>query len=355
MNRRHVASRFVLAAALGFFLAAYASGQDRVPAAAATERPVPGNVVKSIALDASVEERILALDPEHITEADVRSTLAAGPTPRIMLFHGGVYPVHLLMESFSRFLIGMGYPEERIRDAGDGSLSRSPYEPSDRQAGLIAWYYEREGVRPILVGHSQGGIQVVKILHELAGSFGDKLRIFNPLTGEFEERTTIVDPLTGRERPIVGVSVAAAAAVGTGGWALALPIHWMVLSRVRSIPDTVDEFTGYRIGIDFFAWDGPGLEGVKTFYAAGKANVRNVTLPAQYSHVFVPATAQLAEDPALRDWINAFDPGNPASSSPLPEYGASNIMWAADVWHSIKRHWALEAQRFVRARRAATN
>jgi len=96
MNRRHVASRFVLAAALGFFLATYASGQDRVPAAA-TERPVPGSVVKSIALDASVEERILALDPEHITEADVRSTLAAGPTPRILLFHGGVYPVHLLM------------------------------------------------------------------------------------------------------------------------------------------------------------------------------------------------------------------------------------------------------------------
>ena len=172
MNRRHVASRFVLVAALGFFLAAYASGQDRVPAAAATERPVPGSVVKSIALDASVEERILALDPEHISDLDVRSTLAAGPTPRIMLFHGGVYPVHLLMESFSRFLTGMGYPEERIRDAGDGSLSRSPYEPGDRQAGLIAWYYEREGVRPILVGHSQGGIQVVKILHELAGSFG---------------------------------------------------------------------------------------------------------------------------------------------------------------------------------------
>jgi hypothetical protein len=28
-------------------------------------------------------------------------------------------------------------------------------------------------------------------------------------------------------------------------------------------------------------------------------------------------------------------------------------MWAADVWHGIKRHWTLEAQRFVRARRAS--
>jgi len=353
MNRFPLALRFAAAAALSFLVAAGASGQ--APVAAPTERPAPGSVIKAIALDASVEERILALDPEHITDADVRSTLAAGPAPRIMLFHGGVYPVHLLMESFSRFLTGMGYPEERIRDAGDGSLSRSPYEPSDRQAGLIAWYYEHEGVRPILIGHSQGGIQVVKILHELAGSFGDRLRVFNPLSGEVEERTTIIDPLTGRERPIVGVSVACAAAVGTGGWALALPIHWMVLSRVRSIPDTVDEFTGYRIGIDFFAWDGPGLEGVKTFHAAGKANVRNVTLPAEYSHVFVPGTAELAEDPAVRDWINAFDPDNPASSSPPQERGVSNIMWAADVWHSIKRHWTLEAQRFVRARRAAAN
>lgn len=308
-----------------------------------------GAVLRSLSLDANLEERILALNPEHVSDRDVRSTLAAGPTPRIMLVHGGVYPVYLLMESFSRFLTAMGYPEERIRDAGDGALSRSPYESGERQAGMIAWYYEHEGVRPILVGHSQGGIQVVKILHELAGSFGDELHVFNPLTERFEERTTIVDPVTGHERPVVGVSVSAASVVGAGGWALVLPVHWIVLTRVRSIPDTVDEFTGYRIGIDFFAWDGPGLEGVKTFHADGKAKVRNVTLPAEYSHIFVPGTAQLAEDPAIREWINAFDPSNPASAP--PEQGAFNIMWAADVWHSIKRHWTLEAQRFVRARR----
>lgn len=354
MNRSQPALRFALAAVLVFFFGACAFAPCRAGAAAAnaTERPVPGGVLKSRALDVSLEERILALDPEHISDSDVRSTLAAGPAPRIMLFHGGVYGVHLLMESFSRFLTGMGYPEERIRSAGDGRLSLSPYESSDRQAGSIAWYYEREGVRPILVGHSQGGIQVVKILHELAGSFRDLLHVFNPLTEEFEERTTILDPLTGRERAAVGLSVASAAVVGTGGWALVLPIHWMVVSRVRSIPDTVDEFTGYRIGIDFFAWDAPGLEGVKTFYADGKAKVRNVTLPAEYSHVFVPVTAQLAEDPAVRDWINAFDPSSPAGPAPLPE-GASNIVFAADVWHSIKRHWALEAQRFVRARRTS--
>jgi len=255
------------------------------------------------------------------------------------------------MQSFSQFVISMGYPEKSIRDAGDGAFSRSPYEDSEWQAGEIAWYYEREGVRPILVGHSQGGIQVVKILHELEGTFGRDRRVFNPLTGRLEERTTIVDPLTGRERPVVGVSVAAALVVGTGGWSLALPVHWKVLPIVRSIPDTVDEFTGYRIGVDFFAWDAPGFEGLKTFYPAGKAKVRNVTLPAEYSHVFVPYTHQLATSEAMRAWIDDFNPDNESGRAPLPDGAASNVMWAADVWHAIKKHWCLEAQHLVRARR----
>ena len=33
--------------------------------------------------------------------------------------------------------------------------------------------------------------------------------------------------------------------------------------------------------------------------------------------------------------------------------GATNVMFAADVWHSIKKHWCLEAQQLIRARRAA--
>jgi hypothetical protein len=312
-----------------------------------------GSVLRSLSIDRAVEDRILALDPERIGEDDIRNTLAKGPTPRIFEIHGGVYPVHLLMESFAEFLTGMGYPENRIRDPGDGAFSRSPYEDSERQAGEIAWYYEHEGVRPMLVGHSQGGIQAVKILHELAGTFGHALRVLNPVTGELEERTTIVDPLTGRERPVVGLSVAYASVVGTGGWALVLPVHWKVVNVIRAIPDTVDDFTGYRIGLDFFAWDGPGLEGVKTFHAEGKAKVRNVTLPAEYSHVFVPATAQLAETPAMRAWINAFDPDNEAGRAPLPDGVATNVMFAADVWHSIKKHWCIEAQQLIRAKRAA--
>ena len=31
-------------------------------------------------------------------------------------------------------------------------------------------------MRPMLIGHSQGGIQAVKVLHELDGAFGDRDR-----------------------------------------------------------------------------------------------------------------------------------------------------------------------------------
>ena len=72
-------------------------------------------------LDRALEERILALDPERISDYDVRSTLAAGPTPRIILLHASVYPVYLIMTSFATFLERMGYPGAKLRDPFDGA------------------------------------------------------------------------------------------------------------------------------------------------------------------------------------------------------------------------------------------
>jgi hypothetical protein len=53
----------------------------------------------------------------------------------------------------------------------------------------------------------------------------------------------------------------------------------------------------------------------------------------------------------MRDWINRHATGKPADLSSLPEGISDNVLWAANVWHGIKKHWCLEAQRLIRARR----
>lgn len=330
------------------------SGCGTAPVAprAAVVPSAPGAVLRSVTLDRALEDRILALDPTKISAEDVRDTLSKAPAPRIFLIRGGIYPVYLAMESLGAFLIGMGYPEERVLTPHENDWSLSPYESAPNIAGLIVWCYEHEGVRPTMIGHSQGGIQAVKVLHELAGDWSKDLHPFNPHTGRFEAGTTILDPLTGRERPVVGFRLGFVATVGTGGWALALPNHWIVLDRVRTIPDTVDEFVGYRIAFDLWALDGPAFDAVKTFYPTGNALVRNAWLPADYAHVTVPATRDLLQSKAMRAWIDAYVPDNPSALSPLPDGPEEHVMFAADVWYGLKKHWAIEAQRFVRARRA---
>ncbi len=302
--------------------------------------------------DRALQERLLALDPEHITDQDVQQVLARSPTPRIILIHGGVYPVHLLMESFGRFLVGMGYPESRIRDPRDGSWSYSPYMTTTQLDGLIAWQYERDGLRPMLIGHSQGGLYAVKILKDLAGQNGDSLQVWNPLTWSFEDRTTITDPLTGRKRPVVGLSVSYASAVGAGGFALVLPNQWGDLETLRQIPDTVDEFTGFFVNDDLIALSFRGNPLDTRYVASGKAAVRNVVLPSTYNHITVPATSDLPEDPNVRAWIDAYVPGTSEDPSALSGEAQRHVLWAADVWYSIKKHWCLEAQHWVRAHRS---
>ncbi|MEO8345258.1 MAG: hypothetical protein ABI607_06140 [Betaproteobacteria bacterium] len=310
------------------------------------------SVLRSTSLGHVLEDQILAMDPEHISAADV-ATLAKGPTPQIMLLRGGIYGVHLVMESFGDFLVGMGYPEAKIRDPATGEWSYSPYDYSDRLAGLIAWYYERDGLRPMLVGHSQGGLYAVKILKELDGQRSPRIVVWNPLAGAGENRTTITDPLTGKERPVIGLSVSYASAIGAGGWSLVLPNQWESLSTLRKIPDTVDEFTGYFIEVDLIALTFPGNPLDSRYEGSPKVNIRNVDLPASYNHVTAPLTRELAGDPKVREWINAFMPGAKEDPTTLPDYAQGHILWAADVWHSIKKHWTLEAQILIRTRRIA--
>jgi hypothetical protein len=312
-----------------------------------------GKVLRSLNLDPALEDRILALDPDHISDYDVRSTLAAGPAPRIILVHASIYPVYLIMSSFATFLEGMGYPGEKLRDPADGAYSQSPYGSSERLAGEIAWYYERDGVRPMIVGHSQGGMQAIKVLYTLAGAFEPKVAVWNAATDAAENRYTIVDPLDGSKRPVVGLSVTYATAVGAGGAAFMLPNQWDMLLRLRTIPDTVDDFTGFAIQGDMIAWTFPATTAVSQYRRGGAAAVRNVVLPVTYNHITVPITHALAADPKARAWINAYVPGTDEEPKVPSDVRGLNILWAADVWFSIKKHWCLEAQALVRAKRAA--
>jgi hypothetical protein len=349
-NILRLAARAARVGALGVALAAAGCAQHAplvVPAQRARTAP------RLPVLDKALEERILALDPERIGEHDVRSTLALGPTPRIILVHGTVYPAQLVMSSFAEFLERMGYPGSRLRDPADGAYSQSPYDSSERLAGAIAWYYERDGVRPMIVGHSQGGMQAIKVLYQLAGDFSPSVDVWNPLTGQAERRSTIVDPLSGAERAVVGLSVAYAAAVAAGGAAFMLPNQWDMVFRLRRIPDSVDEFTGYSVQGDMVAWTFPGTSAVSDYHRGGSTNVRNVVLPLTYNHLMVPVTHALANDAKTRDWINAYVPPRDGERPAIPDgVMAYNVLWAADVWFGIKKHWCIEAQRLIRARRA---
>jgi hypothetical protein len=330
-------------------LACLGSGATAVSAQA----PVAGEAVALAAprtLDSRIQERLLALDPERITEKDVREVLAGAPAPRIIALHGSV-PI-TTMAPFSEFLIAMGYPAERLRNPRDGGLTYSSYTDSREIAGALAWYYEREGMVPMLIGHSQGGMLAVKVLQDLAGTSGEQLPVWNPIRDMAEARTTIVDPLSHAERPVVGLRVPYAAALATGSVMRIALGQWNMVARLRSVPDTVDEFTGYFVAWDPIAGTGPNAARDNPYRATGSARVRNIMLPSEYGHIALPRVRHLAENAATRQWISLYEPHSQSPTPPtIPEADVSNIVHAADIWFSVKKHWCLEAQRYVRARR----
>jgi hypothetical protein len=316
------------------------------------ELPAPFRVN---ALSAEVRASILALNPEHVTEQEVRNLLSRVPAPRIISIHGGLFPIKTGMNSFARFLIGMGYPEASIRHPGNGAYTYGYYDRSDKIAGTVAWYYERDGLRPMIVGHSQGGIHTIRVLHKLAGNTTPKLLLWNPMTQEEENRDEITDPLTGRSRPVVGLQVSFATAAVAGGMARVLPSEWDMNSRLREIPDSVEEFTGFQKGFDLLGGDFLGYGAANEYHATGSARVRNVRLPATSAHSSIPYVQDLLRDQEVMQWIEEYQPngGEAITSGAELEWGLKNgqVLWAADVWHSIKKHWVLELQRLIRAER----
>jgi hypothetical protein len=284
---------------------------------------------------------LAALDCSRIGPGDVSDVLNRWPAPRIIALQGSV--PFVTMEPFAAFLETMGYPRERLADPASGATTYSSFVDSRKLAGIVAWHYERDAAMPILVGHSQGGMVVIKVLHDLAGN--EPIPVWNPARNEAEPRTTIVDPLTGSVVPVNRLELDYAAALATGSLPRLLLGQWGVLPILRDVPDSVRSFTGFAIPWDPIAGTGPEPQG---FHATGRAQVRNVRLPSSYGHIGLPRVDHLASQPATRAWIDAYRPDAP---EPLPrDADVSNIVHAAELWYGIKQAWCDAAKRFAAAR-----
>lgn len=287
-------------------------------------------------IDPAIAARIRELDCSHVSAADVRDVLSQAPAPRIVLLQGSVPLV--TMEPFARFLVEMGYPANRLRDPRDGTFSTSSFTDSAKLAGELAFDYEQSGMEPMLIGHSQGGMLAIRTLYELAGAFHGALNVVDPATGDALARTSIVDPHTRQPRPVVGLHVAYAAALATGRLPRIVLGQWDMLRRIRGIPDTVDEFTGFLLPHDPIAGN---LIGDTPYASLGRARVRNVVLPDSYHHLTLPRAEHLAANPTIRAWIDAWTPD---SATPSPEGDTANLVHAVDIWYSVKRHWCGQAR-----------
>jgi hypothetical protein len=140
---------------------------------------------------------------------------------------------------------------------------------------------------------------------------------------------------------VIGLTVSYAAALATG-WLPRLVLgQWDMLSRLRTIPDTAVEFTGFILPHDPIAGN---LLGDRPYEPAGRAQVRTVWLPDSYHHVTLPRVEHLAADPAIRAYIDAWRPDRAVAQ---PPGDTSNLVHATDIWYSVKRHWCLQAQRLL--------
>lgn len=263
----------------------------------------------------AAEDEILALNPEQLSDRQVADVLSKAPAPRIFTFKGTLFAD---MESFGRFLSAMGYPTERIRSY-DITWHSCTCEQCGEIVGSMARYYEQEGMVPMLVGHSGGGVVVSRILYGLAN--GD-----------------------GR---LSDLRVPYAAVLATGTLLRTFPgfpgCHEDV-ERLLRVPDSAEEFTSFQIEGDVLT------AGTGPYRSIATAVVRNVSLSMATSHINAFRMDGLAQDPETRAWISAYRPSDASDPKPVPN--ASNIAQAADLWYSIKKHWCTEAQRLILERRA---
>jgi hypothetical protein len=281
-----------------------------------------GFATTAAALTPETRAGLLALDPDRVSDRQVQELLSQAPVPRVLLFKGSLGAD---MESFGAFLKQMGYPAHRLRNPATGGYSYSlswsgcRCDECDALAAGLPAQARRDGVAPMLVAHSGGGVTLSRILHRLAADADAPRVLF-------------------------------AATLGTGGLMRLVPGFpgcAAELPKLSQVPASAAAFTGYRIDGDPFT----ALLGIGDFHPAEgqapAAQVRNVLLPWQVSHLRAFEVDGYAAQPQVRAWIEAYQPG---SDAPLPEatgLDLGNLRHIADLWHSLKKHWALQARQWA--------
>ena len=102
------------------------------PSASLHDRTGYEDRAELLTADRAFAAEILDLDPERISREEVEGILSRGPAPRVILLNGSLPLV--TMESVSRFLMRMGYPEGSLRSPVDGSYAASSFQGSARLA-----------------------------------------------------------------------------------------------------------------------------------------------------------------------------------------------------------------------------
>jgi hypothetical protein len=298
-------------------------------------------IVVALALAGAPTARAAEGAPLACDRAETLSaaTLPAERAPHVVLLPGSLGIV--TMAPLGAFLASMGYPSRALTDPASGSMSADSDLDGGTLAGMLAWWYEHDGVRPIVIGHSKGGGVVIEALRALAGARGDELPLVDPRTLVSLPRTRYVDPVTRLVRRVVDLKLPLAAAIATGRLPRLLRGQFELARVLRDVPDSVEAFLGFAIPWDPIAGTLAGDE--DPYRPLGGTEVRNVVLPAQTSHIGAPRTEHLADDALTRAWIERYRPG--AVEPPPAGADTENLALAAELWYAIKRAWCGEARR----------
>ena len=314
----------------------------------------------ALSQDPELSRRILGLDPNRVSQRDISDILSKGPTPWLMTI-APLPPWSVEFLNLIKFFVKSGYPANRIGDPRSNDYRIDWRERPEIIGGMTAWFYENDGMAPILIGWSGGGILAVHVLHTLNGSPDtEKVRMVSARTGEIEERTWFRDFHTGERRPMSALRIPFAAALAAGGLGRYVqPKIWPIVHGLHQVPDTVHEFLGFKSPQDIFGTDmlngsDAGFVEANRFQAMGSANVRSIMTDDSYDHFWVVHCNELLETPEGTVWVQNY---RPDSSHGHRDYrhtiefsfieGKRNL-FCGEIWHAVKKHWALSAQRVAR-------